>query len=230
MGLDEALMEDVARDPSRAVVRVYTWSEPTLSLGYFQDRAEADREERFRGAPLVRRATGGGAIWHHHDVTYALVLPSGHPMASRVADLYRGVHASIAVMLGEAGAEARRRGDDPDRPSRPFLCFLDRDPEDLVVGTSKVVGSAQRRRAGAVLQHGSLLLAKSNVTPELPGLAETAGVELDRDRWAAMVAEAVTRALGLPAERVATMEDRLVGRAHTLANERYGSAEWTDRR
>jgi hypothetical protein len=75
-----------------------------------------------------------------------------------------------------------------------------------------------------------LLLARSaGVTPELPGLAETAGLELDPGIWTAMVAAAVARSLGLPAE-VGTMEKSLIERAETLGRERYGAAEWTDRR
>src|SRR4051812_45773913 len=99
MALDEALLEAAAADASFAALRTYGWSTPTLSLGYFQAIAAAEADPRWRGVALVRRPTGGGAIWHHHELTYALALPASHPLGrSRVA-LYHEVHASIAVML-----------------------------------------------------------------------------------------------------------------------------------
>src|SRR5947209_20176933 len=75
MALDEALLDSVAADPSRAVLRTYSWSVPTLSLGYFQRFAESQADPRWRSVPIVRRPTGGGALWHDREVTYAVVIP-----------------------------------------------------------------------------------------------------------------------------------------------------------
>ncbi len=196
MALDEALLESVCAEPTAAVIRTYAWSEPTLSLGYFQEFS-ATADPRWQGAAVVRRATGGGAIWHEHEITYTVVVPRAHRLGARAVDLYQGVHAAIAAMLQKAGALARRRGDDPDRPDRPFLCFQDRDPEDLVVGRCKVVGSAQRRWHAAVLQHGSILLARADarrncracanwrisIRPLRPGSSRSAGHCSRRLAW-----------------------------------------------
>lgn len=186
MAVDEALLDAVDADPTSAVLRTYQWTEPTLSLGYFQSVAEVETDPRWRGAPVVRRPSGGGALWHHHEVTYALVVPRSLGVARRPADLYRAVHAAITRGLGSLGIEAGRRGEDRSaaRKERPFLCFLDHDPEDVVVLGSKVVGSAQRRRPRAVLQHGALLLGRSETTPELAGLADLTKLNHKTDFWA----------------------------------------------
>src|SRR5688572_18940982 len=110
MALDEALLDEVADDPTHAVLRTFGWSAPTLSLGCFQKVADAEADPRWRGAPIVRRPTGGGAIWHHHEVTYTVVVPGDHPLARHAVDLYRATHAAIADVLGTQGIAAGRRG------------------------------------------------------------------------------------------------------------------------
>jgi lipoate-protein ligase A len=232
MARDEAMLDLVAGDPTAAAFRTYTWIEPTLSLGYFQSISEAEADARWRSVPLVRRPTGGGAIWHHHEITYALVIPRGHPLARRSAELYRVVHAAICGLLAIAGVVASRRGD-AEAPAgsgrRPFLCFTDRDAEDLVIAGHKVVGSAQRRRSGAVLQHGSLLLARSSLTPELPGLNELTSAPSAPSFWAQRLALRVPEALGLWPEPAGWPEGFL-DRARDLERTVYGDPGWTRRR
>ncbi len=201
MALDEALFEDVAANPGTAYLRTYGWTVPTLTLGYFQRIAELDADPRFRDAALVRRLTGGGAIWHDHELTYALVIPADHPLARPSSRLYQAVHGAIAGALRENGVAVARRGQEVaskhrDR-KRPLLCFTDTDAEDIVAEEVKVVGSARRRRGGAVLQHGSLLLSRSGRTPELPGIGDVADITLDRGHWSIELVDRILRALGL---------------------------------
>ena len=99
MALDEALLEWVAGRSDAVFLRTYGWLEPTLTLGYFQSLSEALAEPRWQWVPLVRRATGGGAIWHDHELTYAVVLPAHHARARPSAALYQAVHAAIAAAL-----------------------------------------------------------------------------------------------------------------------------------
>ena len=231
MAMDEAILEAAADDPSAAILRTYGWSEPTLSLGYFQRLADASSEARWRGVPTVRRPTGGGALWHEHELTYAIAIPHAHPLARRPADLYRAVHGAIARVVRDLGASADRRGEAGARkgPDRPFLCFTDRDGEDIVTLGSKIVGSAQRRRRGAVLQHGSLLLRRSPTTPELPGLGDLAEVSTSPSTWSDRLRAAIPEAFGLASEeRPPTPVERQ--RARELARRTYLDDRWTARR
>jgi len=232
MALDEALLDSVAWDPSCAVVRTYQWSVPTLSLGYFQGIAEAEADPRWRGAPMVRRPTGGGALWHDREVTYAVVVPSTHPAARPSSALYRAIHGAIVDRLRAFGVAAARRGEigpEAESGDRPFLCFTGRAADDIVMGGVKLVGGAQRRRSGAVLQHGSLLLARSRMTPELPGLSDLATVPSDLGTWAEALQAMLPHALGLPtrADEIRPGERR---RAEALQRDLYLDPIWTRRR
>lgn len=231
MARDEAMLDLVARAPGSAAFRTYGWSEPTLSLGYFQKLGEVSADPRWRDVPVVRRPTGGGALWHHHELTYALVIPRGHPLAHGSAALYRAVHCALAGLLSGFGVEARPRGEvhPAGTPGRPFLCFTDRDAEDLVIGPVKVVGSSQRRRAGVTLQHGSLLLRRSPRTPDLPGVADLGAVPSDPGRWGELLRGHLPRALGLlPA--ASGWPDGMADRARELEAAVYRRSAWTGRR
>jgi lipoate-protein ligase A len=234
MALDEALLEHVAEQADLAYLRAYGWSEATLSLGYFQRIAELEAEPRWQFAPRVRRATGGGAIWHDHELTYALVLPSNHPRARPHTALYQAVHSAIAGILRQQGVEAHRRGPGSARDherslGRPFLCFTDRDPEDIVTDGFKVVGSAQRRQGGAILQHGSILLQRSDTTPELQGICDLAEVESDPGLWSSLVLPAIAAALELrldPSE----IPGLICARTQVFEQDVYRNSAWTRRR
>jgi len=232
MAVDEALLDSVSADPTSAVVRTYGWSEPTLSLGYFQRIAEAEADPRWSGSPVLRRATGGGALWHDRELTYAVVVPALHPAARPSATLYRAIHGAIAARLRDLGVAASRRGDaGPGHESsdRPFLCFTDRDADDIVIGGVKLVGSAQRRRSGAVLQHGSILLGRSPTTPELAGLAELSSAPTDLATWDRIVRDALPRALGLSALDDEIRPDEWE-KAARLRRDVYSDPGWTRRR
>jgi lipoate-protein ligase A len=179
-----------AGEPGGAVTwRTYTWSEPTLSLGYFQKAGS--QPSHLAHLPYVRRLTGGGAILHDRELTYSLTIPSKHALAMMdTTALYERVHAAVATALAEFGVEAAPRGDCADpaggvRAQRgPFLCFRRCHAQDLAVADCKVVGSAQRRNPKAVLQHGSIMLAASQLEPDLPGIRELTGRLIDSDELA----------------------------------------------
>ncbi len=140
------------------------------------------------GLSVVRRTTGGGAILHDLEVTYSLAIPASHPLVvGRPNHLYNLAHEAIIKAIGHGvrlfGDGPEARGDpvtDPQSPIRnpqsairnsqstrrgPFFCFARRHALDVVIddpagpgGVSKIAGSAQRRNAGAILQHGSIIL------------------------------------------------------------------------
>lgn len=187
MAVDEAILNS-AVEPGICTLRFYRWIEPTVSLGYFQKLEEAAADPRLNGLPVVPRLSGGGAILHHHEWTYSCAVPARHPLASAPVRLYETIHAPIVEWLRERGIPAAMRGEasadsgvgrhDDSLPhlrmAEPFLCFGRGDPRDIVVRGMKVLGSAQRRRRGAILQHGSLLLRQSVHAPQFPGLREVA--------------------------------------------------------
>jgi lipoyl(octanoyl) transferase len=191
MAVDEALLE-TAVGGGPATVRWYSWQEATLSLGHFQDMEGARRDPRFRELPVVRRLSGGGAVVHHHELTYSCTLPAWHPLARDARQLYGLVHGRIIEILAGSGFAATLRGGEPapDRATK-FLCFGRDDDFDVVLARQKVLGSAQRRRKGAVLQHGSLVLRRSAWAPEFPGLFDCGGHAVSEADLMAPLAEAV---------------------------------------
>lgn len=178
MAVDEALLEAGAL-ADRVVVRIYRWSQPTVSVGYFQQNT-MDIPVALKHLPVVRRLSGGGAILHDCELTYSCVLPPVHPARHNPSSLYRVIHHALAECLTELGLPAWIRSERlnvPGDPSaagggrrEPFLCFLRADGNDIVNADGfKLVGSAQRRRRGVTLQHGSILLSASPLTPGVPG-------------------------------------------------------------
>lgn len=213
MAADEWLLQRAAND-GVLTLRFYEWAEPTLSLGYFQAHADRQSHAASSELPLVRRASGGGALVHHEELTYSLAVPAGHALAKNAEDLYDAAHESLVEVLNQSVARSDRIFSlcsetsphaQSKRDKEPFLCFLRRSsgdvlgsvgdqpaglPASTVDGRYKVCGSAQRRRRGAVLQHGGVLLARSPHAPELAGLADLLGV--------AGITAAAVRELWLP--------------------------------
>lgn len=190
MSLDEALLE---RGGS-TVLRFYTWSPDTLSLGYFQRLADVPAAERFfvaafgdgpdpegaRPGALVRRLTGGGAIHHQHELTFSLTTGLDHPLyAGPTERSYQRVHAAIARALAEVGVRAAERGPELPRSERAGtgMCFHKSAAVDLVWDGLKGVGSAQRRKAGRVLHHGSIKLGTTPLEGEIATLSGPVGLE-----------------------------------------------------
>jgi lipoate-protein ligase A len=146
MAVDEVLLRGAEERPT---LRLYTWDPPALSLGYFQRIAEVPE----RGAvPLVRRLTGGGAILHRDEVTYAVAAPIDF-FGRRARESYFRVIEFVRDALRRLGTPAdfaREEGGDS------FFCFERRSAFDLVAGGRKLAGSAQRRQGRRILQHGSV--------------------------------------------------------------------------
>jgi lipoyl(octanoyl) transferase len=171
MAVDEALLE-AALERGECTVRWYRWKAATVSLGYFQSAEAADTIPELAGLPRVRRLTGGGAILHHHEWTYSCSVPAGHSLAESPTRIYDRVHKRVVAALAEQGIRAALRGEALADREGTFLCFGRGDPRDIVLAGHKILGSAQRRRRGAILQHGSLLVRRSAHAPQFPGLLD----------------------------------------------------------
>lgn len=241
MATDHALF-DRAAEPDAAdegVLRIYAWRRPTLSLG-LHERSRVPREAFVReGVDVVRRPTGGRALLHHREVTYSVTIPVRSETLG-LGESYRAINALLKnalVRLGVTAAEAPRRG----RASAPdgLPCFAEPNVGELVVEGRKLVGSAQRRDARALLQHGAILLADDQgmiaqlrgdlSTP--PPAAATLVTALGREVSYAEVRDALVSALAdtVPAPLLpldpASIEHRIHAHLPT-----YRSAEWTFRR
>ncbi|MDP3910906.1 MAG: hypothetical protein Q8Q14_11005 [Gemmatimonadales bacterium] len=159
MATDEQLLDAAVRTGAKSL-RLYRWTPPTLSFGR-NEPVEAlydlDLIAR-RAIATVRRPTGGKAVWHEHELTYAVAAPIAEFGSLRAA--YREIHRRLASALTALGVSTTVA---PDRravrPSdRPTSCFATPLGGEILVAGRKVVGSAQVRRRQALLQHGSLLL------------------------------------------------------------------------
>lgn len=161
MAIDAELLADAAAS-GRAVLRLYRFAPPCLSLGRNEPAARYDRAAIARlGIDVVRRPTGGRAVWHEHDVTYAVAAPIAAFGGLRAA--YKAIHTRIAAALRALGADVTLALDRPSAraPGRSGACFATAVGGEVIAAGRKLVGSAQVRRGAALLQHGSILVAGS---------------------------------------------------------------------
>lgn len=243
MALDEALMGRAART-GEAVFRAYAWSKPTLSLGRNQRArgAYAPGAARASGVEFVRRPTGGRALLHHREVTYSVTMPTAS--AAEAAAVYEFINTVLLAALARLGVPAQRggAGGAPSIPPGLRPCFDAPSEHEIVVNGRKLIGSAQWRRAGALLQHGSILIrddqaligqlmrATLAVTPAAATLADSMGREPGLEEVAAVLRESLAGAVGggqMPATLAA--EPEVEAEAARL-EVRYSDDAWTWRR
>jgi lipoate-protein ligase A len=151
MALDESLLHDAAATGTPAL-RLYRWDPPCLSLG----RNQQTLADEPRGIAVVRRPTGGGAVWHEHEVTYAVAAPVAVFGSLRAA--YYAIHQVIAGALRSLGADVALAPDPPTGTGPSPICFAKPARGEILASGRKLVGSAQVRKRHAFLQHGSILL------------------------------------------------------------------------
>jgi lipoate-protein ligase A len=162
MAVDAALLEAVSAGAAQPTLRFYGWSPPCLSLGYFQALDIVDLDAcADRGVDVVRRPTGGRAILHDQEVTYSLALPAevlgqDHGILPSYHRISRGIQSGLeqlgvrtTLAPGSAGLRVAERGP---------ICFDRPSSHEILLDGRKLVGSAQVRRGGALLQHGSILI------------------------------------------------------------------------
>lgn len=157
MAVDQALLEEAGHS-GRAYLRLYRWTPSCLSFGRNEpaltryDRAEIER----RGISVVRRPTGGRAVWHDRELTYAVAAPIA--VFGTLAQAYRIIHERIATALGTVGVVATVAPAARPESIGAGACFASAVGGEVVAGRRKIVGSAQVSSGAAFLQHGSILL------------------------------------------------------------------------
>jgi lipoate-protein ligase A len=162
MAVDESLLSAASVDGTPPTLRFYRWDPPAVSLGRFQGEAGVSLEyARNRGWDVVRRATGGRGVLHQHELTYSVTLPGGIVAGTGVRASYcvltAALNSGLDHLLGAGSARAPANAPAPS--SRGVAnCFALTSECDTAAPGGKLVGSAQVRRGGALLQHGSILL------------------------------------------------------------------------
>lgn len=158
MALDAVLMAR-ARRTGESVLRVYSWSQPVLSFGRNQAARGVYDEAKLRdlGFGIVRRPTGGRALLHDHEITYSVTAPVEPELA--LGDSYRRMNALLVHSLAKLGVDTELA-----RPAAPALrpssvpCFAEPAAGEITFDGRKLIGSAQWRDDGALLQHGSIIV------------------------------------------------------------------------
>lgn len=259
MALDEALLESVIGGALPAF-RLYRWDPPTVSLGYFQPLDDDINEAEIcrRGFGLVRRPTGGRAILHGDEITYSATvrqdaIPGGDSLMGSYRAISRGIERGLNLLgVGAQLADHSGKEGRPDKASLPTVCFGQSARVDMVAAGRKIVGSAQTRRSGAILQHGSIPITidPAEHLAVMPGgidgvsdaqtggrmlqqaacgLADIIGRRPDFDELVQKLADGFAEALEIevqPSEP--TSEEHT--RARELVEKKYGSDAWTRRK
>jgi lipoate-protein ligase A len=206
MAVDEAILEAVGRKSVLPTLRLYAWNPPCLSLGYSQPVSDVDwsRLTDF-GWQIVRRPTGGRAILHTDELTYAVIAPLNEPhVAGGIMESYRRLAEALLAALHLLGLPAQADQNYPlPNGSQPnaAVCFEVPSNYEITANGKKIIGSAQARRSVGVLQHGTLPLSG----------------DLTR----------ITQVLSFPEERIRQeAAERLLEHATTLENLLQTSVAW----
>ncbi len=254
MAVDEAILEAVGKGESPPTLRLYAWQPPCLSLGYAQPITDVDLSAlNSAGWQLVRRPTGGRAILHTDELTYAVIAPLNEPrVAGGVLESYRRLAQGLLRALQLLGLPAQADQAYPLPPgaqANGAVCFEVPSNYEITANGKKIIGSAQARRLAGVLQHGSLPLTGdlTRITRALHFSDENSRAEsADRLLEHATTLESVLHRTVRWEEAAESFKtafeecldlnletDHLSGfelkRAAELTKEKYGNLEWNNR-
>ncbi len=160
MAVDAAILSAIGRDEVPPTLRLYRWDPPCLSLGYSQPFSDLDQDQlRSRGWDVVRRPSGGRAILHTNELTYAVIGPKTDPrLKGGLMESYRRLSKALLESLIILGLPVQvHSGKNPDSIKNP-VCFENPSDFEITVEGKKIIGSAQARKKEGILQHGTLPL------------------------------------------------------------------------
>jgi lipoate-protein ligase A len=235
MARDVAILEAVSAGEAPPTLRLYGWDPPCLTLGKHQGIGAVDLGFCGReGIDVARRATGGRALLHHLELTYAVVAPLGtRPLPNALQEAYRLICGSLVGACRALGVRAVLTGGEVNlrlpNPASTVPCFEAPAEGEVVVGDRKLVGSAMRAHAGAILQHGAILLDwdgrlqagamglddDSGLRPHVTTFAAELGRPVDRDEIETAVVHSLAAELGITFAPDA-MSASETARAHAL--------------
>ena len=166
MAADRALLHHIINTGKKPILRFYRWASPSISLGYFQKPGEVLNLElcQKQGIEVVKRITGGRAVYHGSEITYSIVFPAGHShLKGGINATYRRISQALVRGLNLLGKDFEFA---PNTLASPKTCRTESDcyrslaRYEISHEGRKLIGSAQRRISHGVLQHGSLPIAK----------------------------------------------------------------------
>lgn len=169
MALDDHLLGLAASESIGFAARLYSWMPACVSFGKLQiPSREADLDAIVAaGVDIIRRPTGGRAVWHEHEITYSLVASGSHPLArGSISESLAMTGGALLRALAEAGVsadliQAESAGLNNRIAGNP--CFTSHGRYEITSGGRKLVGSAQARKGGAFLEHGSILMRNDQI-------------------------------------------------------------------
>lgn len=253
MACDEMLLRQVGHGASSPTFRVYGWSPPAVSFGYAQqiDR-EVDVERcRMAGIDLVRRVTGGRAVLHWEELTYSVVCREDDPLlGGSILETYLAISRCLVEglrLFGVRDAALERSEGQAIRPRRSDTaappCFSTSVRHEVVVGGRKLIGSAQRRVDGMILQHGSLLIGpahkriaeflrrddvetvRSDLDDGTVCLEDILGTGIDFDTLGEALRRGVEQTLGISVEH-SSLTDEESEEIERLTRGKYATEKW----
>lgn len=251
MAIDQAIMEAVANDRVPPTLRFFGWEPACLSLGYMQSLRDADQDRlATRGWELVRRMTGGRAILHTDELTYSVALNADHPLVTGgIVQSYRRLSTGLLRGLELLGAAADAKKDADRSGSKGPVCFEVPSRYEITFDGKKLIGSAQVRKFGAVLQHGTLPLtgditricdalvfpdeqeraiARRRVAERATTLAAALETAISWEEAIQAMVGGFETTFGLTFDSAKlTLEE--LQRADELRAQQYGHADWTGR-
>jgi lipoate-protein ligase A len=245
MAVDAAILDAVIMGKAPWTIRFYQWLSPSLTVGYFQKSSDIDQEACSRmGIPIIRRLTGGRAVFHDREITCSVVMtvPPGSP--GSVRETFKSINQALLDGLASFGIEGMfvkpQRGGEKKSSSSP-ICFNAPSQYEVLLEGKKVLGSAQTRRSGVLLQQGSLPLTMDRNTmakcfgrrpggaDDIKGLLEFIDRNIDEQALInACIAGFERSFCGSLAE--GALHGSEAQEACYLEETKYGSREWNHRR
>lgn len=223
------------------ILRFYSWNPSAISLGYFQDLSDINLEVcRKNAIDIVRRITGGKSVFHDKELTYSFIVDQ-KDMPLNLLDSYKKISLAILFALKSFGIDAQMQ--EREQKEKSAICFHGINYNEIVVGNKKIVGSAQTRKNGKILQHGSILLdidyekmislfhtpnkeksvekSKQRVT----AIKRELGKNIDKETLKAKLLQGFTRSLGANIQEENIKEEEYKN-IEKISEEKYKQASW----
>ncbi len=209
MAVDEALLLQAA-GRGRPLLRFYAWDRPAVTIGYVQTFAAVPAE----GHTVIRRTTGGGVVFHDHDLTHSVVIPPGHWLTA-VPPIKSYAFVNDAVRQGLADCQVAAELTHQEIPKSVdrlrMVCFTTPTRYDVMLGSRKIAGAAQRRTREGILHQGSIHFGEQLPLPRAELIRRILAAFRERD--------GITFAEFAPSPE-------LLAQADELAKTRYGTDDW----